>query len=429
VTEYRERTPPTRRCPLARVACVLGPLMVLACGSDRATPDAALTVVDAISPQADEALYPPPNLDARVGVPGGSPCDASEQCLSGACTMGVCSDWTHALKIAVDTTVTGAAVSQAVMSFPLLIRLSAMNFEFEEARGYGSSIRFLDSSGHTLAYQIERWDSERAVAEIWVLIPRILGNSRDNVVYMYWGNQLAAQSSSGPSVFGDFSSVFHMGKDPNTGATLIDDDSGHGNFGTVRGQTSVDPRGEGIAGVGLALNGSSMMSTTIELPPPQPVTVSLWLKTTSESSGGGIAGFASKQVGDKVTYDRFVTMNGAGQLSFAVLHRGAMATLTSLTSYKDGKWHFIAARFSSAGQYLFVDGESVADDPTMTSADTYSGYWRFGEEPTPASTSNYLSGSVDEARISTHELSDAWIKLSYATQRPDATAVVYSARP
>ena len=131
-------------------------------------------------------------------------------------------------------------------------------------------------------------------------------------------------------------------------------------------------------------------------------------------------------------------MDPSGRVSFAVLHGGALATLTSLASYSDAKWHFIVARFSSSGQYLFVDGESVADDPTLTSADAYSGYWRFGEEPALPPTENdaeapviagqYISGTIDEASVSTDELSDAWIKLSYATQRPGATAVVYEPR-
>ena len=81
----------------------------------------------------------------------------------------------------------------------------------------------------------------------------------------------------------------------------------------------------------------------------------------------------------------------------------------------------------------------MADDPTLTSADSYSGFWRFGEEPAVApsegtsdsdsSSGYYISGLIDEARVSTSELSDDWIKLAYATQRPGATAVIYAARP
>ncbi len=414
------------RGPSTCLACLLGLPMVLGCSSNRATTDAALAVVDVPSPQGEEVMATPPNLDARAGSGGGSPCDAPEQCLSGACTLGVCSDWMGAMQIAIDTTPAGAAVNESVMSFPLLVRLDAKNFVFAEARQDGSDIRFLDDSGNTLAYQIERWDAQKAMAEVWVLVPRILGNSRDNVLRMYWGNPLSASTSSGPAVFGNFSCVFHMEQAPNASATQIEDDSGHDNSGTVQSQSSAGPLGEGVAGSGLALDGSSMMSTADRLPPPLPVTFSLWLKTTSKT-GGGIAGFANKPTSDDATYDRFVTMDSSGRLSFAVLHGGARSTLTSLSGYNDGQWHLIVARFSSAGQYLFVDGDDVADDPTLTSADAYPGYWRFGEEP--ASPGYYVSGNLDEVRVSNNELSDAWVKLSYATQRPETNAVVYSRQP
>ena len=342
------------------------------------------------------------------------------------------------MQISVDTTPTGANVREAVSGFPLLVRLNAMNFAFAEARPDGADIRFLDSSGNNLAHEIERWDARKTVAEIWVLVPRITGNSRNNAIFMYWGNPLSVPTSSGPSVFGNFSCVLHMGENPNSSVLQIDDGSGQGNPGTVQTQSAANPRGEGISGSGLALDGRSFLSTFRRLAAPQPMTLSLWFKTTS-ADGGGIAGFASKLLGNDLVHDRSVAMEPGGRLSFSVLHGGEPATATSLASYNDGRWHFITARFSAVGQYLFVDGEAVADDTTLTSADSYSGFWRFGEEPaasppegasdTDISSGYYISGLIDEARVSTSELGDDWIKLSYATQHPGATAVIYPTLP
>jgi hypothetical protein len=438
MARYRKRLPPTGRGRRVAFVCRLGALLVLGCGSNRAAPDAGTTAVDSNSPESDVPMSVAPNLDARPGLGGGSPCDASEQCLSGACTLGTCSDWAHVMQIGIDTTSAGADVRDVVTAFPLLVRLNATNFDFAEARTDGADIRFLDSGGNNLGYEIDRWDAQNAMAEIWVLVPRIAGNSRNNTVLMYWGNQLSATTSFGPSVFKGYSCVFHVGEDPNNAATQFKDDSGRDNSGTQR-PAGRDLRGEGIIGSGLALDGISMLTTAQQLPPPQPMAISLWLKTTS-STGGGIAGFANKAAGIAAVNDRSVTMDSSGHLSFSILHHGSvLATVTGLTSYNDDKWHFIVARFSSSGQYLFVDGETVADDPTMTSADAYnSGSWRFGavtelappaDAPDAATTTvSYFTGTIDETRISADEPSDAWIKLSYATQRLDATAVVYPAR-
>ena len=338
------------------------------------------------------------------------------------------------MQIGIDTTAAGADVGETVTAFPLLVRLDARNFAFAEARRDGADVRFLDSSGNNLAYEIERWNADKAVAEIWVLVPRIIGSSRNNYVLMYWGNPLSATTSSGPSVFGGYSWVFHMGEDPNNPATQFEDDSAQNSAGTLLSPTRVDSRVEGAIGTGLALDGLSVLTTARPLPSPNPVAIALWIKTQS-STGGGIAGFASTPASDAdAPHDRFVAMDSSGRLSFSILRTPALATVTSLASYNDGQWHFVVARFSSSGQYLFVDGDAVADDPTMTSANSYPGYWRFGEEPPPTASAsladaaiagNYFTGTIDEARISTDEPSDAWIKLSYATQRPDASTVIF----
>ena len=442
---------PRSRAPLRpdrRIAYLLGPLLILGCANDGPAPYEGPDVPDA-APKADDGPAGfPPNLDAKLGLAGGSPCDDSNQCLSGHCTLGVCSDWAHAMKMVIDTTPTGADVGDAVTAFPLLVRLNAGNFAFAEARQDGADIRFLDSDGNNLNFEIENWgvDFSGGVdfsrADIWVLVPRIAGNSRDTAIIMYWGNPLAAPTSYGPSVFGDFACAFHMGEDPNTSSVEVEDDSGKNNTGYIQASPGSDLRSEGIIGIALQLDGATTFVATEQqlqaLPPA--VAVSIWFKTTTASKGA-IAGFAKTQTGNELPlkFDHSITMDTSGRLSFAILHGSALATVTSLASYNDGQWHFVVARLSGTGQYLFVDGESVADDPTMTSADSHDGYWRFGEEPLPssptdapdagASTGAFFDGTIDEARVALGEPSDAWIKLSYATQRKNTTAVVFPTRP
>ena len=417
-------------------ACLVAPFL-LACGNPQGQKDAAPSQTDTMAQGLDGPAFIEPWLDAKVGLGGGSSCDASAQCLSGACTQGQCSDWAHAMRIGIDTTRSGADIADAVYQFPLLVRLNAANFPFHQARRDGADIRVLDAMANTLDYQIERWDQDGEAADLWVLVPRIEGNTRDNTLFLYWGNPLSTPMSSGPAVFGDEAFVFHMGKDANRLTTQLADETGHENTGTVQSQSGGDSRGEGISGTGLAFDGSSIVTTVARPAAPQLVTLSIWLKTTSRG-GGGIAGFDSKARSNDGLHDRSIAMNRDGTISFTMLREGARATLTSLARYNDGVWHLIAARFSQSGQYLFVDGEVVADDPTMTQADNYQGFWRLGEEPVApvqsgtadagVASSNYISASLDEASVSTRELSDAWIKLAYATQRPGATALVFGAQ-
>jgi len=99
--------------------------------------------------------------------------------------MGVCSDWKHAMQIGIDTTSTGAGIKERVADFPLLVRLRSGNFVFAQARDDGADLRFVDSGGRTLSHEVELWDRERGVGDIWVSIPNIEGDSDGNLVLMY----------------------------------------------------------------------------------------------------------------------------------------------------------------------------------------------------------------------------------------------------
>ena len=385
--------------------------------------------------ESDGPLAPRPEV--RAGLVSGAPCQSSTQCQSGACTLGVCSDWSSVLRITIDTTGSGANVKEAVTDFPLLVRLDD-SFDFDSARSDGADLRFLDAAGHTLAYEIERWDPEQGAARIWVLVPTVEGNSSASSILMYFGNPTAVSLSSGPAVFSGFGCVLHALRSPDGSSTQMVDSSGHANTGLVQAQPKIQFLGDGIAADGIVLDGNgTYVPTSLRLPGPHTFTTSLWFKTDS-NAGGGLLAFSLSQAGDSSRFDRAVWMDTQGRLSFGISRENQLSVLKTLSAYNDGGWHLVAARFSSAGQYLMVDGESVSDDPTSTSVDSYTGYWRFGEAPIlslPVSEDdaiaddNFIAGAVDEMRVSPEALGDAWVKLSWATERPGSTAVTYQMVP
>jgi hypothetical protein len=417
---------------------VLASFLASGCAAGAGSPDSGSPDSADAPPASGNDAPALAHHDARIGLAGGSPCEAGAQCLSGACTLGTCSDWAHAARITIDTTVAGAGIEQAVTDFPLLLRLDDASFPFVEARGDGADVRFVDASGQNLAHEIERWDAANALADLWVLVPRIDGDRRDNAIYMYWGNPLAAPLASGPAVFGSFACVLHMDDDVDGIATRLADASGQGNAGLLQSPLASPLPAPGLAGPGLGLDGNgAYLATSARSMSPQTFTVSLWLRTTS-SARAGISAFASRQLGSDVRFDRAIGMDEAGRLTFGVSHGSELAQVASVTSYNDGAWHMVVARLSANGEYLFVDGESVADAPSVGSADNYSGYWRFGQEPIASPppdvdaavpAGNYFVGALDEIRVSARETSDAGIKLAYATQRPGANAVVFARLP
>jgi len=91
--------------------------------------------------------------------------------------------WQYSGSIYLLTTPEGADLptSASIDDFPVLIRLHRDFFEFRQAGPKGEDIRFSTSAGEPLAYQIEEWDADLGAACIWVRIPTITGNSRQEI--------------------------------------------------------------------------------------------------------------------------------------------------------------------------------------------------------------------------------------------------------
>ncbi len=122
--------------------------------------------------------------------------------------------WVHAGSIYVLTTPEGVNLpsSVAVQDFPLLVRLQSDFFDFSQADAHGDDLRFSSAQGEALAYQIEEWDAVKGTASVWVRIPTVQGNSRQEIK-LHWGRSDAKSESNGKAVFNDANGhlgVFHM---------------------------------------------------------------------------------------------------------------------------------------------------------------------------------------------------------------------------
>jgi len=82
--------------------------------------------------------------------------------------------WSDSAVFVLNTSVSGANEMNTVTKFPVLVRLTPANFNgFPNAKLGGADIRFANSNGQHLHYQIERWEDIAAyqdTAEIWVLV-------------------------------------------------------------------------------------------------------------------------------------------------------------------------------------------------------------------------------------------------------------------
>jgi hypothetical protein len=148
-------------------------------------------------------------------------------------------------------------------------------------------------------------------------------------------------------------------------------------------------------------------TTTTSFVNPQEFTISLWFKTNT-LEGGRLIGFGDQQYGLSTISDRLIYMGDDGRIRFGIWN-GSAKTLSSASSYNDNAWHFVAASLSSEGMKLYIDGQLCAQDPTVTAAADYTGWWKMAYDhidPLFPSipTSLYYKGSLDDVRIDQRSL-------------------------
>ncbi|MEP7237196.1 MAG: LamG-like jellyroll fold domain-containing protein, partial [Ferruginibacter sp.] len=175
------------------------------------------------------------------------------------------------------------------------------------------------------------------------------------------------------------------------------------NNGTLQNAPSTTADRYGNAAKAYTFNGSSQyISTANQYVNPTNFSISSWFKTSS-TTGGKLIGFGNVQVGQSSQYDRHIYMSNSGQIYFGV-YPSAVKTINSTLAYNDNTWHLATATLSSVnGMVLYIDGQQVAADPSTTTAENYTGYWKIGFDNNNGWTSQpnsfYFNGTLDDVLI------------------------------
>lgn len=196
------------------------------------------------------------------------------------------------------------------------------------------------------------------------------------------------------------------------------DASGNNRDGHYEGNmssASAGPCGTDTGGA-LTLGGHSWISTPGPVAAPTVFSLEIWFKTTTRA-GGELIGFGN-QSGASTTADRHLFLADTGELVFGVSSGGARKSIVSTSSYNDGTWHLADATLSSAGMRLYVDGSLVAADNSITTAQTYSGYWHIGYNTLTgwpnSPSSEHLAATIADAAVYAAALTPTQIGGHYA---------------
>jgi hypothetical protein len=324
------------------------------------------------------------------------------------------SEWKHSGSVFVVTTPEGAnlAAGTSVADFPLLVRLHRESFDFSQALPDGDDLRFATSSGVPLPYQIEEWDAEHAEATVWVRVPKIEGNARQEL-RLFWGNTQAKSESSGSSVFdasNGYVSVWHLGK------SVAD---ATGTLETEDVRTTVVP---GMVGDARHLSGGQGIYSgddiTVLPAGSASHTTQAWFR--AEKPNATIIGWGNEQAQGKVVMQFRSPPHVRMDCYFSDGNVGSERQLAI------GDWIHVAHTYKKGDSRLYVNG--VLDGSSQSRASTLNirspaRLWLGGWY------NNYtFVGDLDEVRVSNVVRPPDWLRLEYENQKPLQTLVGHIVR-
>jgi len=333
----------------------------------------------------------------------------------------------YSKSFSLNTTQSGADVSETIFNFPLLIRLTSQDFDFSTANATGNDIVIVQGE-RRLAFEIEQWDVQNQQAQLWVRLDTVLGNSNSQVIRMLWGNVSYVSAGASEKVFDTatgFQGVWHFdeaGDAPCLDATV------NNHIGTCYGMNPTSSQA-GIIGKCRIYDGVSSYfqmhgsaSSTLNFDPNGIYSVSAWVRIdTLDTTNHVVVSKGNEQYFLKVKYDSLfkIPVWQFAQYSNSQIWEFSQAPSTV------GSWHYVVGVRNNDRQYLYVDG-TLADSglttmsgilPREVGNDLTIGRYIQAITATTNEGFCYFRGAIDEVCISSIARSSAWIKLCYMNQK------------
>jgi filamentous hemagglutinin family protein len=325
--------------------------------------------------------------------------------------------WNYKKQFQVDHTL----VDSDLTNFPILVKLDSSNFNFERAKSNGEDIRFIDSNGAPLSYEIEKWDRQNQKAYIWIKLPS-LSSSSDTVFSMYYGNSNALDSQNPEQVWNsNYVLVQHLNE---TSGTHFDSTSNN-NDGTIKNGVNQNASGK-IANAD-EFDGTDdyiEISDSSSLNPSNQVTISAWIYARDL---GTWASMVAKDESDTNRSYAIFTDSTWNIMKFSIFKDNTEHSSGDWSNPNLNQWINIAGVYDGSNIEIYANGELKNQASFSNGIDTSTAKLMIGKNERMANASNdsYFNGFIDEVRISNIARNSSWLKADYNTVN-NANFISYS---
>lgn len=330
-------------------------------------------------------------------------------------------------KLILNTTSSGADIAGTVTSFPVLVRLSSVNFNFNQAKKDGSDVLFAKPNGAPLPSEIERWDVTAQKAEVWVKVDTIYGNDSTHFISMCWGNPDAEVVSNSAAVFdtaNKFISVWHMSDEPSSGYASVKDQTINAHDATPFGSMSAANSIDGAIGKAISFNGIDDYLNAGNISIQANYSIGLWVLLDTI---GDYQRFIFKDSSYTLWYDKDSVSVRMEHMGTTTLWRGLLQNGGTRVPMTTGSWQYLTGTYDGNTIRLYKNGSEVSrsnvitEPPKANPNPLFIGRsTNFGPEKT-----SFVNGVMDEIRIEGTARSADWIRLCYMNQRSDDKLVQF----
>ena len=311
-------------------------------------------------------------------------------------------------------TINSSKIGDTLKNFPVLIYASSDSDLSSNAQGDGDDIFFVDYDDNTTKYNHEIENYTSGTLWAWVNITS-LSDSVDTNIWMYYGNATCASQEDITNTWNsDYILIQHFDETYSTGANNYKDSTSNNQDGTLIDSDTDSSSGKGIVYNTINFNGDA---DYVSIPnnailETNEITVELWSNTTVPNSD----------------YDTFISLGGHGAEDWLLQREGASDKLrvswdnsffdsNTANVFEDGEWHY--ASFSRDDDtnniMMYYDGyyETSSTTPGDINFDAVANNLEIARRTD--TTSQYITGGIDEIRLSSIVRNTSWISCTYNT--------------